>query len=253
MQTRCPKKNMRLAVQRLSRACTAGSARGLARLAPARAGGSGTTDLHAILERDEALRAAYVGSLEDTVGDDVDADVVEDIEVQRLGRQRGAHTSRAAAARRSHACCASLVGVVLAADDPLPALLHPELPEVALVGRSNAGKSSLFNALTGAKGHRGAASVSHVPGWTSSLHFYELRENGKGPEEPLMTLVDLPGYGPAATKESMRTRWARTTKRYLREREQLACAFVVLDCTLGVTLDDERFLGVLDEARVECH
>lgn len=209
--------------------------------------------MHAILERDEALRVAYVESLEDAVGDAVDPDVVEDIAELRLGRQRGAHTARASNARRSHACTATLVGAVLAADDAMPTLPDPELPEVALVGRSNAGKSSLFNALTGDKSRRGAAAVSHTPGWTTSLQFYELREPGGSAEAPLMTLVDLPGYGPAATKAAVRTRWARATKRYLREREQLACAFVVLDATLGVTADDESFLDGLDRAGVSYH
>ena len=68
-----------------------------------------------------------------------------------------------------------------------------------------------------------------------------------------MTLVDLPGYGPAATKASVRTKWARATRRYLRERTQLACAFVVVDATLGITADDERFLDILDDAGVEYH
>ena len=63
------------------------------------------------------------------------------------------------------------------------------------------------------------------------------------------TLVDLPGYGPAAGRTAaMRDRWARVTRQYMRGRTQLACAFMLIDASLGVTKDDEAFLDMLDQA-----
>ena len=203
-----------------------------------------------VQDLDMSRRSMYMSSLEGLVGDSIDPEVMSDIDELGLGRRKRALTARAATSHRSNACVSSLVGTVLSSRDPLPALPCDQL-EVALVGRSNAGKSSLFNALTGEKGHRGRASVSAVPGWTSSMHFYELREHAY--EKPLMTLVDLPGYGPAATKDTTRMGWLRAARRYLRDREQLACAFWAVDASLGLTIDDERFLDVLDGAAVEYH
>lgn len=68
-----------------------------------------------------------------------------------------------------------------------------------------------------------------------------------------MVLVDLPGYGYASTGAARQKHWAKATRKYLRTRTQLACAFVLIDATLGITADDERFLDVLDSLRVPYH
>ena len=126
---------------------------------------------------DEPLRAAHLAAIEALDQEEgLDWEVLQDVDRLQLGRRRGGSTARAAAARRrEHACAYSQVGVVLAHDDPLPAL-PLDLPEVAIVGRSNTGKSALLNALCGVKAQHGAASVSSRPGHTAALNFYELRQ-----------------------------------------------------------------------------
>ena len=92
------------------------------------------------------------------------------------------------------------------------------LPEVAFLGRSNVGKSSLLNMLAG---RRNIARTSRTPGKTRELNFY--RVNGR------MVLVDLPGYGYARVMRSQRNRWGRITWRYLSERGELRLILHLLD------------------------
>jgi GTP-binding protein len=201
---------------------------------------------------DEAVRAQHHRALSELGDEGVDAEVLADIERLQLGRRRGGSTKRAAERIRTHACGYSLAAMVLGHDDPLPQL-PSDLPEVAVVGRSNAGKSALINALCGADAQRGSASVSPRAGHTASLNFFELRE-GPLAVDALMTLVDLPGYGPSVGRsKAMRLQWARATKRYLHGRQQLACAFVLVDASLGLTDDDEAFLDTLDALSVRYH
>src|SRR4051794_28360634 len=96
------------------------------------------------------------------------------------------------------------------------------VPEVAFLGRSNVGKSSLLNSLTG---KRGLAFTSGRPGCTQVINFY--RVDGR------MHLVDLPGYGFARVPESIRARWKDLIESYLSGRETLELAVLLLDSRRG--------------------
>ena len=97
-------------------------------------------------------------------------------------------------------------------------LPKPELPEVAVVGRSNVGKSSLLNRLTGAKR---MAFVSKTPGRTQLINFFRLGDE--------MMLVDLPGYGFAKVPASVRQHWEKLVTGYLFEREAPRLALLLVD------------------------
>ena len=123
---------------------------------------------------------------------------------------------------------------VLSADgiDKLPA----SPAEVAVVGRSNVGKSSFINAL----GHRKAlAKVSKTPGRTQLLNCFELDGEGGA------TLVDCPGYGYAAVPAKVRASWQRMIESYLLEREQLTMVVVLVDGEIGPTKLDLQLLAWL--------
>ena len=96
------------------------------------------------------------------------------------------------------------------------------LPEIAFLGRSNVGKSSLINAIAGKKG---LAFTSNTPGRTQSINFYRI--DGK------FYFVDLPGYGYARVPLSAKNEWARLIERYLQERNTLQLSFLILDARRG--------------------
>ena len=101
------------------------------------------------------------------------------------------------------------------------------LPEVAFLGRSNVGKSSLLNALAGAKG---LARVSSSPGRTRLINFFNVKGLGKSARggHSELYLVDLPGYGYAKASRSAREEWERLVNSYLEARETLRlCVFIV--------------------------
>lgn len=106
--------------------------------------------------------------------------------------------------------------------------------EVAVVGRSNVGKSSLLNALGN---RRNLAHVSKTPGRTRLLNCYEV--------EPGATLVDCPGYGYAAASKATRAGWPAMIEGYLLEREPLEMVFVLVDGAIGPTTLDEQMLDWL--------
>jgi GTP-binding protein len=117
-----------------------------------------------------------------------------------------------------------------------------ELPdsaaEVAFVGRSNVGKSSLVNSLAN---RRQLARVSNTPGRTQVINLFSLDE-GEGSSA---TVVDLPGYGYAKTSKQVRRDWPAMIEGYLLEREPLAMVFVLVDGAIGPTPLDAQMLDWL--------
>jgi len=115
-----------------------------------------------------------------------------------------------------------------------PAEFPPEgLPEVAVVGRSNVGKSSLINALVG---HDGLARTSRTPGRTRLLNWFEIDAKTK------FQLVDLPGYGYAEVSVSMRDSWRPLIEAYLDQRTTLAGVLLLIDIRRGVQDEELDFV-----------
>lgn len=104
-------------------------------------------------------------------------------------------------------------------------------PEVAFAGRSNVGKSSAINALTGRKR---LAFFSKTPGRTQTINFFDLGERAR--------LADLPGYGHAAAPKSLRASWDALIGGYLTERRSLAAVVVLTDARRPLTANDRHFL-----------
>lgn len=113
------------------------------------------------------------------------------------------------------------------------------LPEFAFAGRSNVGKSSLINAVTGVKG---LARTSNTPGRTQELNFFE--------QPGQFLIVDLPGYGYAAAPEKTVQTWTRLIHAYLRGRVQLRRVFLLIDARHGIKKVDENIMKMLDTAAV---
>lgn len=111
--------------------------------------------------------------------------------------------------------------------------------EVAFAGRSNVGKSSLINALTG---RNTLARTSNTPGRTSELNFFDLGG--------ILYLVDMPGYGYAKVSKTTREKWNRLIKSYLRGRPNLRMVFILVDGRHGLKDSDEQLMTMLDEAAV---
>jgi GTP-binding protein len=118
----------------------------------------------------------------------------------------------------------------------LPPVAHPE---IAFAGRSNVGKSSLINALTG---RSALARTSNTPGRTQELIFFNLGDR--------MTLVDMPGYGYAAVSKDKSASWGRLARDYLRGRPTLMRAFVLVDGRHGLKDSDEATMKLLDASAV---
>ncbi|MDA7965670.1 ribosome biogenesis GTP-binding protein YihA/YsxC [Ruegeria sp.] len=115
----------------------------------------------------------------------------------------------------------------------------PDRLEVCFAGRSNVGKSSLINALTGTKG---LARASNTPGRTQEINFFT-----QGPE---LYLVDLPGYGYANAPLKVVEKWQRLLKQYLSGRQTLRRAFVLIDARHGVKPVDAEIMKLLDTSAV---
>jgi GTP-binding protein len=112
-------------------------------------------------------------------------------------------------------------------------------PEIAFAGRSNVGKSSLINALTG---RASLARTSRTPGRTQELIFFDL--GGQA------TLVDMPGYGYAAVAKSKSASWNELARDYLRGRPSLARVFLLIDGRHGLKDNDHETMRALDAAAV---
>ena len=115
------------------------------------------------------------------------------------------------------------------------------LPEVAFAGRSNVGKSSLLNALTG---RRAIARTSVTPGRTQELNFFEVGEPTR------LRLVDMPGYGFAKAPPKVVEQWRRLVRDYLRGRVVLKRTLLLIDSRHGVKPVDAEMMQMLDEAAV---
>jgi GTP-binding protein len=126
-----------------------------------------------------------------------------------------------------------------------PDNLPPPGPlEIAFAGRSNVGKSSLLNALTG---RNSLARTSHTPGRTQQLNFFAL---GDAPGSEKLRLVDMPGYGYASASKEKIASWTRLMKDYLRGRSTLARVFVLVDGRHGVKDVDREMFDLLDKSAV---
>jgi GTP-binding protein len=121
----------------------------------------------------------------------------------------------------------------------LDGLPDPNLPEVAFAGRSNVGKSSLLNSLTGRKT---LARTSNTPGRTRELNFFNLAGR--------LMLVDLPGYGYARASKTDIARWNETLRSYLRGRPNLQRLCLLVDARHGVKAGDEEMMTMLDTSAV---
>jgi len=121
----------------------------------------------------------------------------------------------------------------------MPGLPDPDKIEVCFSGRSNVGKSSLINALTGRKG---LARASNTPGRTQEINFFSIPDNHY--------LVDLPGYGYANAPIKVVEKWQNLLKRYLAGRQSLRRAFVLVDSRHGVKKVDTEMMSMLDSSAV---
>jgi GTP-binding protein len=118
----------------------------------------------------------------------------------------------------------------------------PSVPEIAFLGRSNVGKSSLINALVGSK----MARTSNTPGRTRSINFFEIRRAGQ--PKPEMLFTDLPGYGYAKVSREISQDWARFVDPYLHQRSTLALCLALVDANVPPQDSDGQLIEFLKAA-----
>ena len=127
----------------------------------------------------------------------------------------------------------------IAAANNLEALPDMKRPEVAFAGRSNVGKSSLVNALTG---RRMLARTSQTPGRTRQLIFFNLADR--------IDLVDLPGYGYASAPKTDIKAWTKLSRQFLAGRQSLKRVFLLVDSRRGIGSADEKVISLLNDTAV---
>jgi GTP-binding protein len=119
----------------------------------------------------------------------------------------------------------------------------PSLPEIAFLGRSNVGKSSVINSLVGTK----LARTSSAPGRTRSINFFAVRWPGKA--RPEVIFADLPGYGYAKIAREISQEWPKFIEPYLNERPTLALCVALIDVNVPPQASDRQLLNFLSAAR----
>jgi GTP-binding protein len=119
-----------------------------------------------------------------------------------------------------------------------------DVPEIAFVGRSNVGKSSMINALTG---RRKLVRVSSTPGRTRTLNFFDVLLE-RAEQRRAVRMADLPGYGFAKVSRTERASWERMITTYLQRRTSLRGVVAIVDAEVGATEDDVRTLTYLVSA-----
>jgi GTP-binding protein len=115
----------------------------------------------------------------------------------------------------------------------------PSLPEIAFLGRSNVGKSSVINSLVGTK----LARTSSTPGRTRSINFFEIRWPGK--PQPELIFADLPGYGYAKISREISQEWPKFIEPYLHQRSTLALCVALVDVNVPPQQSDRQLLDFL--------
>jgi len=121
----------------------------------------------------------------------------------------------------------------------------PSVPEIAFLGRSNVGKSSVINSLVGTK----LARTSSTPGRTRSINFFEIRWPGK--PRPELIFADLPGYGYAKVSREVSEEWPKFIEPYLNERPSLALCVALVDVNVPPQQSDRQLLEFLSASRRE--
>jgi|SRR5581483_1435014 len=118
----------------------------------------------------------------------------------------------------------------------------PALPEVAFLGRSNVGKSSVINSLIGSK----IAKTSSTPGRTRSINFFEIRWAGR--PQPELMFTDLPGYGYARISKEVSETWPSFIEPYLKDRPSLALCLALVDISVPPQQSDRQLLDFLQSS-----